>query len=81
MKNSFRYSIVAVLFALIILPGCQQKELDTDQFSDGVALSAIAPNPLMRGGALRIIGSNLYRVKEVRFAGDVSVTEFESVTA
>lgn len=81
MNNYLKYSIIAVLFALLALTGCQQAELDTNQFSDGVALSAIAPNPVMRGGALRIIGSNLDRVKEVRFAGDVSVTEFESVTA
>ena len=81
MKNYLKYPIIAVLFALLALTGCQQAELDTNQFSDGVALSAIAPNPVMRGGALRIIGSNLDRVKEVRFAGDVTVTEFESVTA
>ena len=80
MKKYFRYSIAAVLVSLLVLPGCQQQELDTNQFSDGVAFSAMAPNPVMRGGALKIIGSNLDRVKEVRFAGDVSVTEFESVT-
>ena len=44
-----------------------------------LSVAAIAPNPVMRGGVLRIVGSNLENVKEVKFAGDVTVTDIEVV--
>ena len=77
MKNILKYSAIAALFLLTAcLTGCR-KEYDTDPYSGNVALSAIAPNPVMRGGVLRILGTNLEKVSEVRFAGDVSVKDFE----
>ena len=73
-----------IYFSLISLcaaafTACQQETLETDQFGQGVRLSALAPNPVMRGGELRIIGNSLEQVKEVRFAGDVSVTDIEVI--
>ena len=82
MKNIFKHSLLAAaVLALASLTGCVKNKLDTDQYSGTVALAAIAPNPVMRGGELRIIGSNLETVTEVRFAGDVTVTDITTVTA
>ncbi len=77
MKKILKYSLLAVL-ALSALAGCK-KALETDQFA-GFSLAAIAPNPVMRGAELRIIGNGLENVSEVQFAGGVSVTEIEVVT-
>ena len=80
MKKILNFS---ALFALCLssfsFTGCNSEELDTDQYAGTIALAAIAPNPVMRGGQLRIIGSNLEKVSEVRFAGDVTVTSIETV--
>lgn len=77
MKKILKYSAIAALFLVTAcLTGCR-KEYDTDPYSGSVALSAIAPNPVMRGGVLRILGTNLEKVSEVRFAGDVVVKDFE----
>ncbi|MBR1538343.1 MAG: hypothetical protein IJ636_02430, partial [Bacteroidales bacterium] len=82
MKKILKYSALAALCAMMsILSGCQPEGLDTAQFSDkNTALAAIAPNPVMRGGVLRIVGSNLESVSEIRFAGGVTVTSFETVS-
>lgn len=83
MKKSILLSaILALSAAAACFTACTRAEVDTNQFSsEGVALSAIAPNPVMRGGVLRIIGSNLQDVAEVRLAGGVSVTDIEVLTS
>lgn len=80
MKNRLKYSVLAALcVALSLMAGCSSP-LDTDQFVDkGITLAAIAPNPVMRGGELHIVGSNLENVQEVRFAGGVSSTAIRTV--
>ena len=67
MKKTLKYSVLAALCVVMsLMSGCVSS-LDTDQFVDkGITLAAIAPNPVMRGGELHIVGSNLENVKEVR---------------
>ena len=80
MKNILKYSfLAAVLVAMTGLTACKHDELDTDQYGGKLALAAIAPNPVMRGGQLRIIGANLDKVTEVRFTGGAAVTSIEKV--
>ena len=77
MKNVLKYAAIAALcLSAVSLTGCKHEEYDTDQYAGAVALSAVAPNPVMRGGELRILGTNLENVSEVRFAGGVTETDF-----
>ncbi|MBO4469351.1 MAG: hypothetical protein J5740_03085 [Bacteroidales bacterium] len=78
MKKIFKYSLIVSLCAtLAALTGCMEKELDVNPLGDAFTLSGMAPNPVMRGGELRIFGRKLDQVSEVRFAGeDITVTEF-----
>ncbi len=78
MKKILKYTLFAAL--ALVVAGCAKKELDTNPYGEGVRFAAMAPNPVMRGGELRILGSNLDQVSEIRFAGDVSVTDFQVVT-
>ncbi len=65
---------------LMRFAGCVLEELRTDQFSDdAVTFAAFAPNPVARGGALRITGSNLQKVTEVVIPGIDPITEIEVV--
>ncbi len=72
--------LAALLSAcLMTFAGCTE-ELSTDQFSDdSVTFAAFAPNPVARGGALRIKGSNLQKVTEVLIPGIDPITEIEVV--
>ena len=82
MKNIFKYSfLAALLITMTGLTACQNEELDTDQYAGKIALAAISPNPVMRGGELRINGANLEKVSEVKFAGGASVSSIQTVTS
>ena len=82
MKNIFRISALAVLCSLIGLVACTREELSTDQFSDdAVVFSAFAPNPVVRGAELRIMGSNLDKIVEVQIPGAEPITEIEVVSS
>ena len=81
MKKIF--SLTALLAAgIMILAGCQRDELSTDQFDrDGVSLNVYGPQPVVRGGQLRFIGSNLDKVVQVVIPGVDPITEIEVVQA
>ena len=82
MKNIFRYSILLALCSLVGLVSCTHEELSTDQFSDdAVVFGAFAPNPVVRGAELRIMGSNLDRIVEVQIPGSEPITDIEVVTS
>ena len=81
MKKIFNIiSLLAVSAA--ILSGCKNEELDTNQYADGgVALNVYGPQPVMRGGELRFLGSNLDRVVEVIIPGVAPISEINVVKA
>ena len=82
MKNIFRYSILLALCSLVGLISCTPEELSTDQFSDEtVVFGAFAPNPIVRGAELRILGSNLDKIVEVQIPGAEPITEIELVAS
>ena len=80
MKNIFRFSALLAICSLFSLTGCTE-ELSTDQFDDdAVVFSAFAPNPLVRGAELRIMGSNLDKIAQVQIPGADPITEIEVVS-
>lgn len=81
MKNIFKFSALLALCAFVGLTGCTE-ELSTEQFSDDtVVFSAFAPNPVVRGAELRIVGSNLDRIVEVQIPGADPITDIEVISS
>ncbi len=79
------YTIFAAA-ALAMLPvcftGCTDEPLDTNQYSaKAVKLVSFGPNPVMRGGAVTFIGSNLDKIVEVQVPGVDPVTDIEVVSS
>ena len=82
MKNIFRYSILLALCSLVGLVSCTREELSTDQLSDdAVVFGGFAPNPVVRGAELRIMGSNLDKIVEVQIPGAEPITEIEVISS
>ena len=71
------YKLAALLsVCLMAFAGCTNEELSTDQFVDeGVSFLGMGPNPVLRGGELRFMGSNLEKITEVRIPGVEPITE------
>ena len=74
--------ILIVAAAALALVSCTREQLSTDQYSDSeVILKAYGPQPVVRGGTLRFIGSNLDKVKTVVIPEDNQITEIEVVSS
>lgn len=66
---------------MAMIAGCKSETLDTDQYTKSeVALNVYGPQPVMRGGQLRFLGSNLQKVTEVIIPGVSPITDIEVVT-
>ncbi len=82
-KNIFS----AILMMCLMLTGavsftaCSNDDLDTNQFVSSVGLNVYGPTPVMRGGTLRFIGSNLDQVSQVEIPGVAPITNIEVVKA
>ena len=80
MNKIFKFAALLSV-CLMAFAGCTPEEISTDQYSDdAVTFVGFAPNPVARGGALRITGSNLQKVTEVHIPGIDPITDIEVVT-
>lgn len=61
------------------LTACSEDDLDTNQYKGGVSLNAFGPNPVMRGGVVRFVGSNLDQIAQVQVPGIQAITNIEVV--
>lgn len=79
MKKIFNISALLAM-CLMIFGGCQEEIVSTDQYDEtAVILQAYGPQPVMRGGELRFLGSNLDQVTEVIIPGVNPITEITVV--
>lgn len=66
MKNVNK--IKTLLLSCLVLLGlsaCDNDDLSTQQYTGGVSLNVYGPQPVVRGGTLRFLGSNLDQVTQV----------------
>ena len=69
MKKIFQLTSILAVLSLLVL-SCSRKELSTDQYDSAkVVLQAYGPQPVVRGGTLRFVGSNLDQVATVTIPG------------
>ena len=63
------------------LTACSEDDLDTNQYQKGVHLNVYGPQPVMRGGQLRFLGSNLDQISQIQIPGCDPITNIEVVKA
>lgn len=80
MKN-FKHIYTLLVMALVglSLAACSNDDLDTNQYKGGFSLNAYGPNPVMRGGTLRFVGSNLDQVASIQIPGVPAITNYDVV--
>ena len=69
------------LLGLSLTACSNDDDLGTNQYQGGVSLNVYGPSPVMRGGQLRFLGSNLDQVSEVIIPDGISVTNIQVVQA
>jgi hypothetical protein len=77
IKNIFALLVVALIG--LSLTACSEDDLSTNQYKDGVSLNAYGPNPVMRGGTLRFVGSNLDQIASIQIPGVAAITNYETI--
>ena len=77
MKNIITLLVVALMG--LSLTACSNDDLDTNQYKGGVSLNAFGPNPVVRGGQLRFVGSNLDQIASIQIPGVSAITNYEVV--
>ena len=77
IKNIFALLVVALV--ALSLTACSSNDLDTNQYKDGISLNAFGPNPVMRGGQLRFVGSNLDQIASIQIPGVSPITNYETI--
>lgn len=78
-KNIFALLVVALVG--LSLTACSEDDYDTNQYLGDVTLNVYGPSPVMRGGTLRFLGSNLDQVEQVIIPGVDPITSIEVVKA
>ena len=79
IKNILALLVVALMG--LSLTACSEDDLDTNQYQKGVHLNVYGPQPVMRGGQLRFLGSNLDQIAQVLTTGCEPITNIEVVKA
>lgn len=79
IKNILALLMVALMG--LSLTACSEDDLDTNQYQKGVHLNVYGPQPVMRGGQLRFLGSNLDQIAQVLIPGCEPITNIEVVKA
>ena len=74
-------TLLVMVLSGLLLTSCSEDDLVTNQYQKGVALNVFGPSPVVRGGTLRFLGSNLDQVAQVIIPGVDPITNIEVVQA
>ena len=73
------WAVCLLIVSSTVFTACGEDDLDTNQYASGVGLNAYGPVPVMRGGTLRFLGSNLDQIASVQLPGADPITSIEIV--
>ena len=73
--NIFMMLVIALMG--LSLTGCSNDDLNTDQFGNDITLQSFGPCPVLRGGTLHFMGSNLDQISEIDLPGADPITQYE----
>lgn len=82
--NMKKTSNIFVLLMMVVvglsLESCNSEDdLNTDQYGNDIRLTSFGPCPVLRGGTLHFLGSNLDQISEVDLPGADPITSIEVI--
>ncbi|MBQ3753384.1 MAG: hypothetical protein II864_07540 [Prevotella sp.] len=78
-KTNSIFALLVTVLTGLSLASCGEDDLDTNQYLGGVSLNAYGPNPVMRGGTLRFVGSNLDQIASIQIPCVNPITNYDIV--
>jgi hypothetical protein len=79
-KLSNIWMICLLLLSSISFTACDKDNLNTDQYGNDIALNSFGPCPVLRGGTLRFLGSNLDQITSISIPGADPITNITVVS-
>lgn len=73
------FALFVLVLSGLTLASCSDEDYNTGQYVKEVHLNVFGPSPVMRGGELRFLGSNLEQVVQVIIPGCEPITNIEKV--
>lgn len=75
------WMVCAILIGTMFLPACDaMDDIDTEQYSGGIALNVFGPSPVARGGELRFLGSGMDKVTGVVIPGSGEIADIKRIS-
>lgn len=79
-KLSNIFVLLAIAITSLSLTSCNSEDdLNTDQYGNGISLTSFGPCPVLRGGTLHFLGSNLDQIVEVDLPDADPITSIEVI--
>lgn len=75
--KSLFWSFCALMLAGLSLTACSEDDLVTDQYGNEIKLNSFGPCPVLRGGTLKFLGSNLDQITQVNLPGADPITAID----
>lgn len=72
--QSLFWSLCVMLLAGLTFTACSEDDLVTDQYGNEIKLNSFGPCPVLRGGTLKFLGSNLDQITQVNLPGADPIT-------
>jgi hypothetical protein len=72
--------MTCLLFIGSMLTSCDSDNLNTDQYGNEIALNSFGPCPVLRGGTLRFLGTNLDQITSITIPGCDPITNITVVS-
>lgn len=73
--------LVVALTGLSLTSCSDDDDLNTDQYGNDISLQSFGPCPVLRGGTLHFLGTNLDQITEIHLPGADPITQIEVIKA
>ncbi len=74
------WMLCLLILSSMALTACDNNDLSTDQYGNGISLNSFGPCPVLRGGTLEFLGTNLDQITKVKIPGVDTITNITVVS-
>jgi hypothetical protein len=78
-KISALWMSLLLVLGTMVFSACSNDDLNTDQYGNDICLNSFGPCPVLRGGVLTFLGSNLDQITEIDLPGADAITSINIV--